>query len=109
MGDAERRAPTGQHEHLFVWATVVDQRVGLITLGVADLARARAFYQALGWTTAVGVVFFQAHMIVASGAGSSSPGTLEDSALGRTPSYNVPRERPVIAEAEAAGATTPAR
>jgi hypothetical protein len=27
----------------------VDQRVSLITLGVADLARARDFYAALGW------------------------------------------------------------
>lgn len=40
------------------------QRVTLITLGVADLARARAFYEALGWraTRAFdGVVFFQMH------------------------------------------------
>ncbi|HET6907867.1 MAG TPA: VOC family protein [Mycobacteriales bacterium] len=27
----------------------MDQRVSLITLGVDDLARARAFYEALGW------------------------------------------------------------
>jgi catechol 2,3-dioxygenase-like lactoylglutathione lyase family enzyme len=27
----------------------VEQRVSLITLGVADLARARSFYEALGW------------------------------------------------------------
>ena len=36
----------------------------MITLGVADLGRARAFYEALGWTTGAGpgddVVFFQA-------------------------------------------------
>jgi uncharacterized protein len=42
----------------------VEQRVSLITLGVADLARARAFYEALGWTTGAApdddVVFFQA-------------------------------------------------
>ncbi len=40
------------------------QRVNLITLGVADLARARRFYEALGWTTGADpgddVVFFQA-------------------------------------------------
>ena len=40
------------------------QRVSLITLGVADLARARAFYEALGWETGAApdddVVFFQA-------------------------------------------------
>ena len=40
------------------------QRVTVITLGVADLARARAFYEALGWQTGAAadddVVFFQA-------------------------------------------------
>lgn len=38
------------------------QRVTLITLGVADLDRARGFYAALGWTPASapeGVVFYQ--------------------------------------------------
>jgi uncharacterized protein len=48
----------------------VDQRLSLITLGVADLARARAFYEGLGWQTRAepddDVVFFQAGcMIVA--------------------------------------------
>jgi predicted lactoylglutathione lyase len=42
----------------------VRQRVSLITLGVADLARARGFYEALGWSTGAAaeddVVFFQA-------------------------------------------------
>ena len=42
---------------------MMEQRVSLITLGVADLARARAFYEALGWTTDAAadddVVFFQ--------------------------------------------------
>lgn len=42
----------------------VKQRVNLITLGVADLTRARHFYEALGWKTNAGpaddVVFFQA-------------------------------------------------
>jgi catechol 2,3-dioxygenase-like lactoylglutathione lyase family enzyme len=41
----------------------VEQRLTLITLGAGDLARARAFYEALGWTTGAGpddeVVFFQ--------------------------------------------------
>jgi uncharacterized protein len=46
------------------------QRLNLITLGVADLGRARRFYEALGWTTGAGpeddVVFFQAgDMVVA--------------------------------------------
>src|SRR3954454_15796145 len=44
------------------------QRVNLITLGVADLARARAFYEALGWETGAAaeddVVFFQAGEMV---------------------------------------------
>ncbi|MEZ5910892.1 MAG: VOC family protein [Paracoccaceae bacterium] len=38
------------------------QRVTLITLGVADLARSKAFYEALGWRETrpqEGVVFFQ--------------------------------------------------
>ena len=39
------------------------QRVSLVTLGVADLGRARAFYEALGWRTGAAaeddVVFFQ--------------------------------------------------
>ncbi|HEX9034271.1 MAG TPA: VOC family protein, partial [Streptosporangiaceae bacterium] len=42
----------------------MEQRVSLITLGVADLARARQFYTAVGWTAATSpaddVVFFQA-------------------------------------------------
>ena len=42
----------------------MEQRISLITLGVRNLARARAFYEALGWTGAVQpddeVVFFQA-------------------------------------------------
>ena len=46
----------------------VEQRVSVITLGVRDLARARGFYEALGWTTRAGaeddVVFFQAGGLV---------------------------------------------
>jgi len=46
------------------------QRVGVITLGVGDLGRARAFYEALGWETNAGpdddVVFFQAGEMVVS-------------------------------------------
>jgi predicted enzyme related to lactoylglutathione lyase len=42
----------------------MDQRISLVTLGVTDLARARAFYEALGWTGAQQpddeVCFFQA-------------------------------------------------
>ncbi|HYM46660.1 MAG TPA: VOC family protein [Solirubrobacteraceae bacterium] len=42
----------------------MQQRVSLITLGTGDLARARAFYERLGWQTRAepdaDVVFFQA-------------------------------------------------
>jgi predicted lactoylglutathione lyase len=40
------------------------QRLSLLTLGVSDLGRSRAFYEALGWSTGAepgdDVVFFQA-------------------------------------------------
>ena len=46
----------------------MEQRVTLITLGVRDLAGARAFYEALGWVTRAkpddDVVFFQAGGLV---------------------------------------------
>jgi catechol 2,3-dioxygenase-like lactoylglutathione lyase family enzyme len=42
----------------------MEQRISLITLGVADLARSRRFYEALGWKAAAygneSVAFFQA-------------------------------------------------
>jgi uncharacterized protein len=41
----------------------MEQRLSVVTLGVTDLARSRAFYEALGWTTGAApdddVVFFQ--------------------------------------------------
>ena len=43
------------------------QSVSLITLGVADHGRARAFYEALGWAPAMDIeetVFFQANGVV---------------------------------------------
>lgn len=45
----------------------MEQRISLITLGVADTARSRAFYEALGWKAAFEneeVVFFQLNGIV---------------------------------------------
>ncbi len=45
----------------------VKQCVGLITLGVSDYARAKAFYEALGWTPALEVqetTFFQANGVI---------------------------------------------
>jgi uncharacterized protein len=95
---------------------IVQQRVSLITLGVADLARARRFYTALGWSTASSeqddVVFFQAGCIV---VGLWDRGMLaHDSAVadsggwgGVTLAHNVasPAEvDAVIEEARAAGA-----
>jgi hypothetical protein len=95
----------------------VEQRVSLVTLGVSDLARARSFYEALGWTTdsdpEQGVVFFQAGGMV---LGLWDRGQLaEDSVVsdgggwgGVTLAHNVrsPAEvDAVLAEAEAAGAT----
>jgi catechol 2,3-dioxygenase-like lactoylglutathione lyase family enzyme len=45
-------------------------RVTLVTLGVTDLARARAFYEALGWRTGAGpaddVVFFDTGGLIVS-------------------------------------------
>ena len=90
------------------------QRVSLITLGVADVARARAFYEALGWTGESpdgDVVFFQAGgMILALW---SRDKLAEDSAVtdaggwgGVTLAHNVasPDEvDAVLAEVEAAG------
>jgi uncharacterized protein len=95
----------------------MEQRLSLITLGVTDLARARSFYEALGWTTGAGleddVVFFEAGgMIVALWDRAK---LAEDSRVtdaggwgGVTLAYNVrsPEEvDAVIAEARGAGAT----
>lgn len=97
----------------------MEQRVSLVTLGVGDLARSRAFYEALGWTTgadaADDVVFFQAGgMVVALWDRAS---LAEDSGVadaggwgGVTLAHNArsPAEvDAVLAEAEAAGATIP--
>jgi predicted lactoylglutathione lyase len=97
----------------------MDQRMSLITLGVSDLPRARAFYEALGWTTKAGpdddVVFFQANCMVI--ALWSRESLAEDSGVedeggwgGITLAYNTrsPAEvDSVIEEARAAGAAIP--
>ena len=94
----------------------MEQRVSLITLGVRDLARARAFYEGLGWTTRAAaeddVVFFQAGgMVVAlwDRASLAEDSGVEDSRGwgGLTLAHNVrsPAEvDAVIEEARAAGA-----
>lgn len=46
---------------------MIPQRITLITLGVADLARSRAFYESLGWRAAEapeGVAFYQMNGMV---------------------------------------------
>jgi uncharacterized protein len=97
----------------------MDQRVSLITLGVADLGRARAFYEQLGWSAHAGpeqdVVFFQAGGMIlglwsrkqlADDSGVDDGGGWGGVAL----AYNArsPQEvDAVIGEAERAGATIP--
>ena len=99
----------------------MEQRLSLVTLGVADLARARAFYEALGWHSdtdaSLDVVFFQAggmvvalwgRALLAEDSGVEDPGGWG----GVTLAYNVrtPQEvDEVLAEAERAGATIPRR
>jgi uncharacterized protein len=42
----------------------VDQRISLVTLGVSDYGRAKAFYEALGWTAKLDIeetAFFEAN------------------------------------------------
>jgi catechol 2,3-dioxygenase-like lactoylglutathione lyase family enzyme len=94
----------------------MEPRVSLVTLGVADLARARAFYEALGWRgeqPSDDVVFFQAGgMVVALWDREK---LAEDSGVedtggwgGITLAHNVRSPEDVdavLAEAERAGAT----
>jgi uncharacterized protein len=94
----------------------MEQRLSLVTLGVADVDRARRFYEALGWRPAprpaADVAFFQAGPLVLALWGREQ--LAEDSAVedgggwgGVTLAYNVasPEEvDAVIAEARTAGA-----
>jgi catechol 2,3-dioxygenase-like lactoylglutathione lyase family enzyme len=94
----------------------VRPRLTVLTLGVRDLARARAFYEAIGWKTRAkpddDVVFFQAGPMVLALWGRDQ--LAEDSGVedgggwgGITPAHNVgsPDEvDAIIGEAEAAGA-----
>ncbi len=95
----------------------MEQRVSLVTLGVADLARARAFYEGLGWRTRAApgddVVFFRAGgMVVAlwSRAKLAEDSGVEDGGGwgGVTLAHNVRSPADVdavIEQARAAGAT----
>ena len=88
-------------------------RVSLVTLGVADLARARAFYEAVGWVTRArpgdDVVFFQSGGMVLALWGREQ--LAEDSGVvdgggwgGVTLAHNVASPDEVRAEIEAARA-----
>ena len=98
----------------------MDKRVSLITLGVVDVSRAQAFYEALGWKLDGGVddetdhvAFFQANGIIVALWDRTK--LAEDSGVedfggwgGVTLAYNVqsPGEvDAVIEEARTAGAT----
>lgn len=94
----------------------MEQRISLITLGVADPARSREFYEALGWSGESpdgDVVFFQTPGMILGLWGRDK--LAEDSAVsdtggwgGVTLAHNVgsPDEvDAVLGEAEAAGAT----
>jgi predicted lactoylglutathione lyase len=97
----------------------VQQRLSLVTLGVTDLARAKAFYEALGWTSGTApaddVVFFQCGGMIVALWGRDQ--LTEDSGVedsggwgGVTLAHNVgsPEEVDrVIDEARAAGARIP--
>ena len=86
----------------------MEQRISLVTLGVKDLARARAFYEALGWTGARQpddeVCFFQAGGMVVglwtALGGHGAPG-IELAHNVRTPE----EVDAVLAEAQRAGGT----
>ena len=97
-------------------ARQVDQRLSLVTLGVADIERARTFYEALGWSGESPdgeVVFFQTPGMIVALWGRER--LAEDSAVpdgggwgGVTLAYNAPSPEEVeavLVEAETAGAT----
>jgi uncharacterized protein len=95
----------------------MEQRLSLVTLGVSDIARSRAFYEALGWTTGAApdddVVFFQSGGMIVALWGRSQ--LAEDSGVsegegwgGITLAHNVRSQSEVdsvMSEAAGAGAT----
>ncbi len=95
----------------------MEQRLSLVTLGVSDVARARRFYEALGWTSTSepdgDVVFFRSGGVVVAlwsrQALAEDSGVLDNGGWGGiTLAHNVrsPAEvDAVLAEAEQAGAT----
>jgi len=95
----------------------MEQRVSLITLGVADLERSRGFYERLGWRgqEVEGTVFFQAggmalvlwdreKLAVDCGLGGSPDGGFVGIALAHNVRSSTEVDE-VIAAAQSAGAT----
>ena len=96
----------------------MQQTISFITLGVADLARSRAFYKALGWqessASQEGIAFYQAGSVAfalfqrEALAEDATVSAMGSGFSGFTLAHNVPSEASVIAtldEAVAAGAT----
>jgi catechol 2,3-dioxygenase-like lactoylglutathione lyase family enzyme len=95
----------------------MDQRLTVVTLGVSDLARSRAFYEKLGWKTGAApdddVVFFQSGGMVVSlwsrAQLAEDSGVTEGTGWGGiTLAHNVRSQSEVdsaMSEAAAAGAT----
>ena len=88
----------------------MEQRISLVTLGIADLARARAFHEAIGWRGAKQpddeVCFFQAGGMVfglwTALGGHGAPG------IELAHNVHSPQEvAAVLSEAERAGASNP--
>jgi uncharacterized protein len=87
-------------------ASAVEQRISLVTLGVSDLGRAHAFYEALGWSGAQQpddeVCFFQAGGMVfglwTALGGHGAPGIELAHNVGRPEDVD-----DVLAQAERAG------
>jgi len=99
----------------------VEQRVSLITLGVADVAAARAFYERLGWQgkEVEETVFFQAGglgLVLWGREKLAADGGIDDAGTGGfggvALAHNVRSRQEVdeiVAAAEAAGATVTKR
>jgi len=96
----------------------VDQRISFITLGVADVARARGFYEALGWQASAasteGIVYFDlgtmALTLFGRGPQARNAGIADDGARfsGVTLTYQVRRREEIyqlLGRVTAAGGT----
>ena len=94
----------------------MDQRISLITLGVADVAASRSFYERLGWRVGLDVeetVFFQIEGLILTLWGrdklAADSGVADGGGWGGvTPAHNVGSREDVdrvIEEARSAGAS----